>query len=124
MVAKVKESEIVREICDFLHVRGFFFWRQNNIPVFSDGRFRAMPKYARHGLPDIFVISYGEIHALEVKRPGNRATSRLSVNQAKFGADLVGAGGFYHVVRSVQEAAEALYVKDMQKAGVASQPLA
>jgi hypothetical protein len=101
------EKDIQRGICDWLALKGFFFWRSNNTPVFSasgrnnDGamRFRALPKYTPRGLPDIIVVHRGKFIALEVKRPG----AKLRAEQAEFGCKVVVAGGEYHKVCSLED---------------------
>lgn len=106
---KVLESQIVREICEFLEHGNFFFWRSNNVPVFSHGngdnkgtmRFRALPKYTPRGIPDIMVLVKGKFVGVEVKRPG----AKLRPEQAEFGAKLVMNDGDYYVVHSLDELA-------------------
>jgi hypothetical protein len=62
---------------------GIFLAAQNNIPVFSEGRFRAPPKYTMKGVPDIIVLKAGRFIGIEVKAPkGN-----LSPDQAEFGQE-------------------------------------
>lgn len=102
---KILEKDIQREICDWLHSKGAFFWRQNNMPVFQrdtrGSRFRAMPKYALKGLPDIMCISNGRFIGLEVKIPGywKRTDSQIEIMD-KF-RDY---GAYYAVVTSLKEA--------------------
>ena len=103
------ETVVQREICDWLAERNFFFWRNNNIPVFG----RALPKYTPRGLPDIFVVHMGTVFALEVKRPsveGEREANgrqvregQLSLQQAAWGIKFEENGGSFYCVRSVQE---------------------
>jgi len=102
--SKVLEKDIQREICDYLHDNGYFFWRSNNIPVFgmnNGGKrtFRSLPKYTPRGLPDIICVFKGKFIALEVKRPG----ALLRPEQEEFGVRCVLNGGLYHVVRSLEE---------------------
>lgn len=98
------EKGIQREICDWLHSCGFFFWRSNNAPIFgrsNDGRqrFRALPKYTPRGLPDIIMIYNGKFVAFEVKRPDQK----LRPEQAEFGSKCFLNGGFYRRVTSLSE---------------------
>lgn len=108
MVKKL-ESAIVREICDWLNERGFFFWRQNNIPVFQKDRFgaryRALPKYTPKGLPDIIILSKGRLIGLEVKVPTywKRTDAQIEMKD-KF----LNNGGEYYLVTSLEEAQEAM----------------
>lgn len=104
---RVLESQIQKEICEFLEFQGFFFWRSNNVPVFAmsnDGvrRFRSLPKHTPRGLPDIMVVTKtGKFIGVEVKRPG----SKLRPEQAEFGAKLVMNNAEFYVVHSVAELA-------------------
>jgi len=98
------ESEIQREICDWLHENKFFFWRQNNVPVFArsnDGkmRYRALPKYTPKGLPDIMLVYRGVFFGIEVKRPG----CKLTPEQKVFALALRSQGGFYLMADSVSQ---------------------
>ncbi len=96
------EKDIQREICDWLFSEKYFFWRSNNLPVFSmrnDGTVkpRALPKYTPKGLPDIILLYKGKFVALEVKRPD----AKLRPEQAEFGYNVVLNGGDYHRVTSL-----------------------
>ncbi len=103
-----KESVAQRAICEYLRVGKdegrYFFWRSNNVPVFAmnnGGRrtFRALPKDTPKGLPDIIVIMNGDFYALEVKREGAYMTD----HQKTIAQKILTHGGFYHVVRSVED---------------------
>lgn len=100
------EREIQREICDWMKERGLFFWRSNNTPQLGKPdatggfRFRAMPKYAMKGVPDIICVHKGVFYGIEVKRPG----AYIRPEQATFGEKLNKNGGEYHVVKSLDEA--------------------
>jgi hypothetical protein len=96
-----RESDIQRAICDYLAYRKVFFWRQNTAPTFdrASQTYRAMPKYAMRGVPDIIAIKGGQFIGLEVKT----ATGRLSADQKTFEAYSKQAGAQYHVVRSIND---------------------
>lgn len=101
---KVLERDIQREICEWLRSQHIFFWRSNNVPVFSasnDGvrRFRSLPKDTPRGLPDIMIVEQGKFIGVEVKRPG----MKLRPEQAEFGTKLVLAGGHYITAHSLSE---------------------
>ena len=109
---KVLEKDIQRAICDWLHEQGYFFWRQNNVPIFgrsNDGvkRFRAMPKYTPKGLPDIIVLHAGKFIGFEVKRAG----MPLRDEQAEMGRLITKNGGDYYVVTSWEEVRDLLTFK-------------
>lgn len=103
-VTKKLEKEIQREICDWLHECGFFFWRQNSIPVFQrdsyGARFRAMPKYTPRGLPDIIILHQGMFIGLEVKVPGYW---KYTDDQQAMRDKILDNGGAYHLVTSLDE---------------------
>jgi len=97
----MKETDIQRVICDYLAAKKHFFWRTNTTPIFDPTRqrFRAMPKYALAGVPDIIVIKDGWFIGLEVKtRKG-----RQSAAQKDFEKRCKEAGGEYWVVRCVED---------------------
>lgn len=100
----MRETEIQASICEYLQYkqnRGqLMFWRQNNTPVFSDGRMRALPKHSRRGVPDIIVIKQGQFIGLEVKT----SKGRLSKSQKDFRDDVRNIGcAEYEIVRSVED---------------------
>src|SRR3990172_5737136 len=97
---RILEKDIQREICEWLEKNNYFFWRQNTMPVFAMSgsgtkRFRAMPKYALKGLPDIMVIYEGIFIGLEVKRPSH---INKREEQEITGAKIKANGGQYFVV--------------------------
>lgn len=101
---KPLEKEIQNEILEWLDKREIFFWRCNNIPVFSksnDGhrRFRSLPKYTPRGLPDIIIIHKRNFIAIEVKRPGGK----IRPEQLSFGDRVEANGGHYFIVTSLNE---------------------
>ena len=93
------ERNIQLTICDYLALKKYFFWRQNTNPIFADGKFRAMPKYSKNGVPDIILVKNGIFIGLEVKRP----KSKQSENQLLFQEELEKAGGKYAVVTSLDD---------------------
>lgn len=98
---KKLEKDIQREICDWLFASSYFFWRQNTIPVFEKGHFRALPKYTPRGLPDIMIISHGRFIGLEVKIPGYW---KFTKDQQLMKDKIIEHGGDYHLVISLDEA--------------------
>lgn len=104
------EKFVQRAICDWLHLKGYFFWRANNVPTLgrfgADGsaRFRNLPKYTPRGIADILIVNSGELIALEVKREG----ALLRPEQAEFGVNIAKNGGSYHVVHSLEEVIQVL----------------
>lgn len=101
ITGKKLETEIMREICDWLALQKFFFWRQNNVPVFDKGHFRAMPKYTPRGLPDIIILYQGHLITLEVKVPDYW---KYTDDQKKMRDRIIENGGGYHLVTSLEQA--------------------
>ena len=104
------ETEVLRDCCNYLQEHQYFFWRNNNIPVYG----RALPKFTPKGLPDICIIIDGKFYAVECKRPFAENNERerngrkvrggmLSGFQAEWGHKCVLAGGAFIVARSVEE---------------------
>ena len=104
-----KETEVVRECCEWLQKQGVLFWRSNNLAVFG----RSLPKFTPKGLPDINVIINGQYAGIEVKREGSETEREnsgrrvraglLSPFQAEWGAKLTMHNAKYEIVRSVEE---------------------
>ncbi len=100
------ESEIQTDICKYLQEQGHFFWRQNNMPVFAKNNagkmtYRALPKYAKKGIPDIILIdTHGVFWGLEVKRPGH---TTLRPDQATFCDSIRRNMGNYFVVTCIND---------------------
>jgi len=93
------EVEIQRTICDYLFAKGYLFWRSNNTPIFTEGKFRALPKYTPRGLSDIIVVLKGQIVCIEVKRQGTKQTD----DQKFFEDRMIMHGGRYFVARSLDD---------------------
>ena len=109
------ETQILHDCCEALAAGGYFFWRQNNLPVPG----RAMPKYTPKGLPDIMILHRGRFIAVECKRAGGADDERepngrtvraghLSPFQAEWGANCALNGGHFFIVRSVTELTDSL----------------
>lgn len=100
------EKDIQRDICDWLAMKGVFFWRSNNLPAMgrpdAEGnmRFRSLPKYTPRGIPDIFIIRHAEVFGLEVKRP----MANIRPEQIEFGNKLKENGAHYAIVYSLEDA--------------------
>lgn len=100
ILKKEKETDIQRTICDYLALKKYFFWRQNTVPIFADGKFRSMPKYSMSGVPDIILIKKGGVVCfLEVKRK----TGKLSPSQVEFFKKCTLVGADYNVVKSLDD---------------------
>lgn len=100
----MKEVNVQNSICEYLSYKKHFFWRNNNMAVFDPTRksYRALPKYAKKGVPDIIVIKDGFFIGLEVKR----AKTYQRKEQKQFEKEVKEAGGEYYVVRSINDVQE------------------
>jgi hypothetical protein len=87
-------------VCEYLSVRGYVFWRQNNTGIYDKniGGFRAMPKYSVKGVADIQAIVDGKSWFLECK-----ANTKQSEDQYEFELMVKRAGAEYHVIHSIDE---------------------
>ena len=99
------EKEVQNTICEWLAFNKYFFWRSNNIPVFSRNNggkmaFRSLGKYTPRGIPDIILINKGFFVGIEVKREG---INTLRPEQEVFRDNVLANGGKYFVVHSVDE---------------------
>jgi hypothetical protein len=103
----VSETDIQRAICDYLAVRHYFFWRNNNTPIYdaTNKRFRAMPKHTMKGIPDIILVKNGQFIGFEVKSE----QGKQSEEQKAFEMRCKLEGGLYHLVRSFQDVIELGY---------------
>ena len=104
---KVLEKDIQRKICDYLATQKYFFWRSNNVPVFSMSgsgfkRFFKLPKYTPRGIPDILMVYKGMFFGFEVKRPDSPSKTGNRFQEA-FGEAMTANGAVYKVVYSVED---------------------
>jgi len=95
----------LESICEYLALKRYVFWRQNNAPIFDTTRkaFRAMPKYSAPGLSDILLLKRGRVYFLEVKS----AKGKISPQQEEFKAKVEAEGCEYFVVRSIDDVLKA-----------------
>ena len=96
------EKAIQLAICDYLSLKKYFFWRQNNVPMFDwkDKTYRAMPKYSLKGVSDIILIRKGgKVCFLEVKRK----KGILSEHQIEFKRRCEEVGAEYYMVTSLDD---------------------
>lgn len=98
----MKEVEIQKPILEYLTLRGIFHYRQNT-GAFKreDGHFY---RFGATGSPDIICVINGRYIGLEMKTP----IGKQSEHQKAFQEKLSEAGGIYFLVRSFDEAVEAI----------------
>lgn len=99
----VKESIIQGEILKWLETTGLMFWRANSGKLFLHGRHINLGPL---GCADIsLVVPYsGRFVGMEVKS----ARGRIRKDQVTYAKVLTEAGGLYFVVRSVEDAKNAV----------------
>jgi len=101
------EKEIQNTICDYLALKmnqgKLMFWRQNTAPTVQKTgdvwQFRRMAKHTLKGVSDIIVVKEGKPIFLEVKRE----KTKQSPEQLEFQRLVQNNGGYYYVVRSVED---------------------
>lgn len=85
---KMKESDLIRKISEYLKtVQNLFFWKEHG------------GMYGTAGIPDLIVCYRGRFIAFECKVGKNTPT----VLQAQTIRQIIAAGGYALVVRSVEE---------------------
>ena len=97
------EKVIQKRILDWLKGTGLVHWRQNSGWAMMGPR---MIRLGPEGLPDVIVIvpPGGQFLGLEIKN--NKG--RLRPSQVEFAEKLTNAGGIYRVVRSLEQAQNAV----------------
>jgi hypothetical protein len=96
----MSETEIQREILEWLGQQGFLVWRNMSTTAHNHRR----SKFHKLGLPDIFLVVNGIFIGIEVKKPGGV----VSKAQVSFGDDLERNGARYFIVQSLFECKEIL----------------
>lgn len=96
------EKEIELQCGFYLKSLGHFFWKVTSNGYF-DARIKRFRKqaspFARNGCPDFLLIYKGVTVGLEFKTKRGQQTD----DQKAFERDLIKAGGYYFVVRSLEE---------------------
>jgi len=85
--SRVSETDIRRQIQDYLRLTGWFVYYN----------LQGLGSYP--GLSDLVAVKGGKVVHIEVKRPGGHQ----SENQKRFQANLEAAGGAYVVAKSVED---------------------
>jgi Holliday junction resolvase len=87
---KVTETDIRRQIQDYLRIRGWFvFYIVQGLGAYK-------------GIPDLIAVKNGRVLFIELKTP----RGRQSDHQKKFQADLEAAGGEYILCRGAEDLQE------------------
>lgn len=104
MRLKATENEIQNTVCQYLQLKRYVFWRQNNTAIYDPltRRFRKMPEFSRKGVSDVIAVSDSIVYFLEFKRAG----CYQSKDQKKFEEDVTKSGGVYSVIRTLEDVKE------------------
>jgi len=90
---QMKESEFIKDISKYLKtIKGLFFWKEHG------------GMYGTAGIPDLIVCYKGRFIAFECKVGNNGPTILQSVTIKQ----IIAAGGYAMVVRSVAEVEEVI----------------
>lgn len=103
----MKETDIQKQVCDYLELKGHFFWRQNTTPIYDPTRkvFRKMPKYSMKGVADIICFDKtgtGIAIFLEIKKPKTYQSS----DQKEFQKKCESVGAEYYIIRKLEDVIE------------------
>jgi hypothetical protein len=102
------ESEVLKQVLQYLYIRGVFCWRQNQGAMITEGAGskRRVVRFASvKGISDIVGMTpEGRFVAIEVKRPGRQ----LEQHQEEFLQRVRDHGGVAGCVHSVEECAALL----------------
>lgn len=111
---KEKESQLELAICHWLHIHKYFFWKQAQAGFFNSKKNifqKHKNPYVKNGLPDIIVLLKNRFFVgLEVKVEGNYQTQ----SQKDFERELREKGGFYFVVRSIEDVERSLHAVEKE----------
>jgi len=106
----MKEAQIQKEILHWLSLQPkdqMFSWRMYTGPIVRGNPAKGKTFFTPNpcpGLPDIIVIIKGRFVGLEIKQP----KGRQSTEQKTFEQAIKKAGGFYFLIRSLDEAIKAI----------------
>lgn len=102
----MKEAQVQKAVLDWLRIQGYFAVRLNNIPTpTASGGFRPV---AMKGLPDAHVDVVVDGLPISVWVEFKNEKGRLSPHQKSVMEAIGLYGGFYFVVRSIDEMEQAI----------------
>lgn len=104
------EAQVQKAVCDFLKWQNITFFRINVVGVpMRDGTFR--PNSQMVGMADIAIIYQGKSVWFEIKKLNGRQTQ----HQKDFAEKVRKAGGYYFLIRNVDQAESAInYLRGMK----------
>ena len=99
----MKESDIQRQILDYLRLNGYFAVKISNSGIYRKSTDSWIPSTMR-GISDIYFIGHGKQGWIEVKMP----KGIVSEFQKEFISNIVSHGGMAFVARSVEDVVKKL----------------
>ena len=93
----MKESDVQRQILDYLKLKGIFHYR-NNSGGFMDSQ-KHFYRFGALGSPDIVCVIRGQFVGIEVKGP----KGKQSEHQREFQRNLEAAGGRYLIAYDLED---------------------
>jgi len=104
------EAQVQKSVIDYLRWQNITFFRINVVGIpLKDGSFR--PNSQMKGIADLSLIIDGKSVWFEIKRLNGRQTQ----HQKDFAEKVRKAGGYYFLIRSVEQAQSAInYLRGMK----------
>lgn len=102
---KVTEAQLLRQVLDYLAVAHVWHLRMNTgaVKFIANGKGRFV-RFGAPGFPDVLCLVSGHAIALELKGDGGRQSEKQRAFQQRWEA----AGATYRVVRTLEDAIEAI----------------
>lgn len=111
------EKQIENAILQFLNYQpGVFAFKINTMGVYDQkiGGYRRLSKWILPGTPDILACVDGRLLAIECKSAKGKQTAHQKIFESRL---ISKSNGLYFVVRSIQDAQDALrYIRTLEKA--------
>jgi hypothetical protein len=107
-ISKITANQLTKQTIKMLSYCGFELWRQNNGGVY-DAKFSGYRKgSSTPGISDIlgYHKKTGKIIAIEIKA----GKDKLSIEQERFLKGITKAGGYSHVVRTLDDITELINI--------------
>ena len=98
------ETDVLNSICEYLDLKKYFFWRNNNQAVFDPRThgFQKSKKYTIKGVSDIILLLDGKVWFIEVKN-NKPCKTYQSKEQKEFEKNVIKNGSYYLVARSIDD---------------------
>ena len=109
----MKESDLQREIIDYLFYKPGIYWRNNSVGIYDPTRKiyrKARGKGHINGVADILGCLSGQLIAIGVKTP----KGRVSQAQKEFIDNINISGGKAFVARSIEDVEKELFGEELE----------